>query len=176
MWFGVTYEPTIPVGDAREFVSRPGYYGVGLEGRRFRTDHLAWTVSVSWQVIYEKTDDLLQVGNTTISGTQVRYLDFIPLSAGANYHFLSRKNRVRPFLGLAAGGYWVRQRFELGSVNFLLNENWQFGLAPEAGVTLLTPDLDIYGFLSAKFNYVFSRDDSIDYAYVTIRVGLVYLL
>jgi hypothetical protein len=176
MWFGVTYEPTLAVGDTRDYISRPGYYGVGVEWRSFRDNRLALSLSASWQVIYETTDDILQVNNTTISGTQVRYIDFIPLAAGANYHFLSRNNRIRPFMGLAAGAYWVKQRFEIGSVDFILNKNWHFGLAPEVGITFLTPDMEFYGFLSSKFNYIFARENSIDYTYVTLRLGIVYLL
>ena len=176
MWFGITWEPTIAVGDAGDYLSRPGYYGIGLDGRAFQTDHLAWSLAVSWQVLYETTSDLLQIGNVTITGTQVRYFEFVPVLAGANYHFLGRKNRVRPFVGLGAGAYRVKQRFEIGSVNFVLNQDWHFGLAPEAGFTFLTTDMELYGFVSSKFNYVFSRDDSIDYTYVTIRLGIMYLL
>jgi len=176
MWFMMMYQPSIAVGDTREFISSPGYYGFGAEGRSFRNDHLAWSVSVSWQNMYETTDDLIHIENVTISGTQVRYLDFVPLLAGANYHFLSRKNRIRPFLGLAAGAYWVKQRLEIGNVDLILNHNWHFGLAPEVGITFLTPDMEFYGFVSSDFNYVFSRKDSIDYTYVTISLGFVYLL
>lgn len=176
MWFILTYEPSIAVGETRDFVSDPGYWGVGAEWRSFRdSDNLAWSLSASGQVMYEKTDELIQIDNTTISGTQVRYLDFIPLTIGLEYHFLSRRNRVRPFVGLSSGAYWVRQRIEIGSVNLILNKNWHLGLAPEVGITFLTPDLDIYGFISSDFNYVFSRDDSIDYTYVTLKLGIVYL-
>ena len=176
MWFGIDYEPTIAVGKTRDYISWPGYYGAGFEWRTFRSHHVAWSLSAARQVMYQTTDDVLVVGNTTISGTQVRYLDFIPLLAGVNYHFLGRKNRIRPFLELSAGAYYVKQRFEIGSVNFVLNDNWHFGLTPEVGLTFLTPDLDFYGFVSTKFNYVFARDNSIDYTYVTLRLGFVYLL
>jgi hypothetical protein len=79
-------------------------------------------------------------------------------------------------LGLAGGAYWVSQRLEIGTVNLIINERWHVGVAPEAGITFLTPDLDLYGFISADFNYIFSREDSIDYTYVTLSLGIVYLL
>jgi hypothetical protein len=177
MWVLLTYQPTIAVGDARDFVSDPGYYGFGAEWRSFReSKNLSWSLSASGQVIYGKTDELIQLGNTTISGTQVRYLDFVPLLVGLDYHFLSRKSRVRPFVAAAGGAYWVRQRVQIGTYDVIINKNWHLGLAPEIGITFLTPDLEFYGFVSSAFHYVFSRDDSIDYTYVTLKLGFVYLL
>jgi len=176
MWLLATYEPSIAVGDTRDFISDPGWFGVGLEWRSFQNKHLAWSASASWHHMYETTRELIHIDNTTIGGTQVRFLDFVPIVLGANYHFLGRGNRIRPYLGLAGGAYWVSQRLEIGTVNLIINEMWHVGVAPEAGITFLTPDLDLYGFISADLNYIFSREDSIDYTYVTLSLGIVYLL
>jgi hypothetical protein len=176
VWFVPTYEPSIAVGDAGDFVTNPGYVGVGGELRTFRGKRLAWSLSGSWQNMYETTDEIVHIENVTISGTQVRYLDFVPLLIGADYHFLGRERRIRPFVGLAAGTYWVRQRVKIGTVDIELNKNWHFGLAPQLGITFLTPDPDFYGFIGSDFNYIFSRKDSIDYMYVTLSLGFVYLL
>jgi hypothetical protein len=176
MWIVMTYEPSIAVGDAGDFVDDPGWYGVGLEWRSFKGNRVAWSLSASWHNMYKTTRELIQLENTTIGGTQVRFLDFVPLLVGAKYHFLSRQYRVRPYVGMSGGAYWVNQRMEIGTVNLVINSNWHFGLAPEVGITFLTPDLDLYGFISSDFNYVFSRDDSIDYTYVTVSLGIVYLL
>jgi outer membrane protein W len=126
--------------------------------------------------MYKTTRELIQIENITIAGTQVRYLDFIPITIGVDYHFLGRDSRVRPYVGVAGGAYRVRQRMEIGTVNLIIHRDWHAGVVPEAGFTFLTPDMEFYGFISAEFNYVFSRDDSIDYTYVTFSLGIVYLL
>lgn len=176
MWIVVTYQPSIAVGKTGDFVSEPGYIGFGGEWRSFRDEHLAWSLSGSWNNFYETTDELIQIDNVTISGTQVRYLDFVPILVGIDYHFLSKRSRIRPYVSLASGAYWARQRMEIGSVNLIMKESVHVGVTPGLGITFLTPDLDIYGFVSSDFNYILSREDSIDYTYVTLNIGFVYLL
>lgn len=176
VWFMMTWEPSIAVGDTRKYIDSPGYIGFGVEGRSFQNRNLAWTVSAAWHNMYQTTDDLIQIDNITISGTQVRYLDFVPLLVGTDYHFLDRGRRIRPFVGIAGGAYWVSQKTDIGTVEVIINKKWHVGVAPEVGITFLTPDLEFYGFISSDFNYIFSRGDSIDYTYVTIKLGFVYLL
>jgi hypothetical protein len=176
MWIVMTYEPSIAVGDAGDFVDEPGWYGAGLEWRSFKSDHVAWSLSASWQTMYMTTRDLIIMDNVTIGGTQVRYLEFIPLTVGLEYQPLGRRSRFRPYLGVAGGAYYVKQRMEIGTVELIINKNWQAGVVGQAGISFLTPNMDIYGFIGADYNYVFSRGGSIDYTYVTMRLGIVYLL
>ncbi len=176
VWFMMTWEPSIAVGETADFIDSPGYIGFGVEGRSFETGNLAWTVSVAWHNMYQTTDDLIHFDNVTISGTQVRYLDFVPLLLGTDYHFLDRGSRIRPFVGVAGGAYWVNQKMDIGTVEVIFDKRWHVGVAPEVGITFLTPDLEFYGFISSDFNYIFSRGDSTDYTYVTVKLGFVYLL
>jgi hypothetical protein len=175
-WFILTYDISIPVGDTADFISEIGWRGIGIEGRWFVTDNFNPGFVLGWQNMYEKfTDATTQVDNATISGTQVRYLDFIPILVGANYHFFDRSYRIRPYVGVKGGVYWVKQRVEIGFVDVIINKNWHLGAAPEAGFTFLTGSTDIYGFVSGDFTYVLGREDSIDYTYWGVSLGLVYV-
>jgi hypothetical protein len=176
VWFMMTYEPSLAVGKTADFIDSPGYIGFGVESRSFETGSLAWSFSAAWHNMYQTSDDLIHVDNVTISGTQVRYLDFVPILLGTEYHFFSRGARVRPFAGFSAGAYWVTQKMDIGTVEVIFNKKWHIGVVPEVGITFLTPDLEFYGFVSSDFNYIFSRGDSIDYTYVTVKLGFVYLL
>ena len=84
--------------------------------------------------------------------------------------------RIRPYGAIKAGPYWIYQRLEVGTVKINITRGGHRGVAPEVGITFLTPDLDFYGFMSADFNYVFSRDDSINFTYLSLSLGFVYLL
>jgi hypothetical protein len=175
-WFGMTYDMGVPTQDFRKFIEDPGFIGLAAEGWSYRKPNLATGFYLGWQNFYEKTNETIQIDNATISGTQVRYTDFVSVMLGARLHFLERRNRIRPFVSAKAGTYWVKQRVEIGTLNVVLSNKWHFGLAGEGGITFLTPWLDIFGFVSAEYNYIFARDDTIDFSYLGISIGLIYIL
>jgi len=176
LWFILAYTPSYGVGKTHDFVSNPGYYGFSVEGRSFENKKLSWSFEAGWQNMYQKTDETFQYENATITGTQVRYLDFIPIMLGADYHFGSRASRIRPFIGIKGGTYYVEQRVDIGTVEVIVNKNWHLGTAPELGITFLTWDMEFFGFLSADYNIVFPRKDSITYTYISVNIGFVYIL
>ena len=175
-WFLLTWDIQIPVGDTRDFISDTGWRGFGLESRSFVTDNLNTGFVIGWHNFYEKTGDTTtQIDNVTISGTQVRYIDFIPILVAANFHFFDRSYRIRPYVGAKGGVYWVKQRVEIGFVDVIINKNWHLGAAPEAGFTFLTGAMDLYGIVSGDYTYILSREDSIDYTYWSVSLGFVYV-
>lgn len=176
VWFMITYDVSLATGETGDFVGDPGWRGFGVQGWSFRSPRLSWGFVTGWHNFYEKTAETFQIENVTISGTQARFLDAIPALVGVNYHFGDRGYRVRPYLGVKGGAYWISHRVEIGTVNVIINRKWHLGVAPEAGITFLTPDLEFYGFLSADYNHAFSRDDSIDYTYLSLSIGFVYIL
>lgn len=175
VWGIITYDLSFATGATRDFVGDPGYIGVALEGRSFDWDHLATGLLVGWQNFYEKTHETTQVGNVAITGTQVRYLDSLPILAGLYYHFGDRSYRLRPYVGAKAGTYYISQRVKIGTVEVIVSKRWHLGVAPEAGFTFLTQTMDFYGFACVDYNYAFSRYDSIDFSYVGLSVGIVYV-
>jgi len=175
-WFLLTYDLSIPVGDTADFISDIGWRGVSIEGRSFVTDNFNTGFLLGWHNLYQQySDATTQVDNVTISGTQIRYIDFFPILLGINYHFFDRSYRIRPYVGAKGGVYWVKQRVEIGFVDVIINKNWHLGVAPEAGFTFLTGSTDIYGFVAGDFTYILSREDSIDYTYCGVSLGFVYL-
>lgn len=175
-WFGLTWDFALATEDTKDFISDPGYLGFGLEGWSFRKPNVAVGVVLSWQNLYEQTDDVIQIDNVTISGTQVRYIDFISILVGGRFVLGSRYWRIRPLVGIKAGTYRVSQRMEIGTVEIFISKAWHLGVTPEVGVTFLTPWLDVFGYVVADYNYVFSRDDSIDFSYLGLSLGFVYVL
>lgn len=175
-WVLLTYDVSFPVGDTGDFIDAVGWRGFGLEGRSFITDQINGGFVLGWHNLYQKSEDkTAQIDNVTISGTQARFIDFVPILAGVNYHFFDRSYRIRPYVGVKGGLYWIKQRVEVGFIDVIVNRNWHVGLAPEAGFTFLTGELDIYGFVNGDFTYILGRDESIDYTYVGMSLGFVYV-
>jgi hypothetical protein len=175
-WFLLTYDPSIPVEETGDFIDDPGWRGFALEGRSFVTDNVSTGFVVGWHNLFQKTTDKTeQIDNVTVGGTQARYIDFIPILVGANYHFFDRSYRIRPYLGVKGGVYWVQQRVEVGFVDVIINRTWHLGTAPEAGITFLTGTTDVYGFLGGEYTYIPGRKGSIDYTYWGARLGLVFV-
>jgi hypothetical protein len=175
-WFLVTWDLSMGSGDTRDFISDVSWRGFGVESRSFVTDNLNLGFVLGWHNLYEKTTDAIEeIDNATISGTQVRYIDFIPVLASANFHFFDRTYRIRPYVGAKGGAYWVKQRVEIGLVDVVLNKNWHLGVAPEIGITTSSWARDVYGFFSGDYTYILGREDSIDYTYWGFSAGLVFL-
>lgn len=175
VWGIITYDIGFTAGATRDFISDPGFIGVAVEGRSFDGNHFSTGFLLGWQNFYQKTDEIIQIDNVTISGTQVRYLDVLPILWGVYYHFGDRSSLVRPYGGAKAGAYWLSQRVEIGTTIVNISKSWHAGVSPEIGITFLTPDLDFYGFAGVDYNYVFSKKDEIDYSYLSLRLGFVYI-
>lgn len=175
-WFGLTWDLAVPTGKTKDFVSDLGYIGFSVEVWTFAKPNISTGFVAGWQNIYGETDEIIQIENVTISGKQVRYIDFVPILIGARYNFGNRDYRIRPFVGIKAGTYWIKQRMEIGTGEVVFSKEWHLGLAPEVGVTFFTTSMDLYGFVSADYNYAFSRNDSIDFSYLGFSIGLVYVL
>ncbi len=80
------------------------------------------------------------------------------------------------YLGAGLGAYYVIQRFEIGVVA-LEEDNWHFGVAPEAG--FLFPMGDALAIINTRFNYAFDAGEHIggdlrDWMYWNVNVGYAY--
>jgi outer membrane protein W len=92
----------------------------------------------------------------------------------SHLHFGKPRSGLRPYIGLGAGAYYIKQRLEIG-VMMLEVDNWHFGLMPEVGV--LIPTESVIFIIRAKYNYAFSAGksigkDAIDISYVSLNVGV----
>ena len=178
----ITYNMSLPTDKLSDFIDKPSFKGFGIEGRWFSNKKISFGLSFAWTVYDQRVSDLIQVVNGgisgTVSGTQIRIVNSLPILATAHYYTGKRRDTFRIYFGTGAGMYYIKQRLEIGLVAFESN-NWHFGLAPEVGV-LINLNSDFTMILNTKYNYAFSAGEPLgggddnSYAYWGINVGFVW--
>lgn len=160
--------------DTFDFASNYSFRGGALEARyRLRPD-LAVGVSAAWHVLDEREVDVTATrGRITVTGTQIRTLNFVPLLARATYglpDLLGEGTEVWGTLGL--GAYYIEKQLEVG----LFSErdtSWHFGLAPELGASVRVQE-DVAVFVSTAWNFVFESGPTSDQSYLNFNVGFSF--
>jgi hypothetical protein len=178
----ITYDMSFPSDNLSDFIDETSFKGFGIEGRWFQSKNLSFGISFAWTVFDQRVDDPIQITqdgvNGTVSGTQIRVVNSLPILATAHYYTGKRRDKFRFYFGTGAGMYYIGQRLEIGLVAFESN-NWHFGLAPEVGV-LLNFSRELTMILNTKYNYAFSAGETLGggddntYAYWGINVGFVW--
>ncbi|RKY93267.1 MAG: hypothetical protein DRQ13_09685, partial [Ignavibacteriae bacterium] len=133
----ITYNMSFPTSKLSDYIDKTSFKGFGLEGRWFSNKNISFGLSFAWTVYDQRVTDPIQIVNEglsgTISGTQVRVVNTLPMLATAHYYVGKRRDQFRFYFGTGAGMYYIQQRLEIGLVA-IESDNWHFGLAPEAGV------------------------------------------
>ncbi len=179
----ITYNMAIPSDKLNDYTGSTSWRGVALEGRWFTNKYISFGLSFGWNVFDERVSDPIhfESGNIggTVSGTQIRSVNALPILATAYYYTGKPRDKFRFYLGTGAGMYYIKQRLEIGLVAFE-SDNWHFGLAPEAGVVIkLNREMALI--VNGKYNYAFSSGESLSgdnsntYAYWGINVGFAWL-
>jgi outer membrane protein W len=178
----ITYDISFPTGNLSDFIDKTSFKGFGIEGRWFQSKNLSFGLSFAWTVFDQRVGDPIQVVqdgvNGTVSGTQIRIVNSLPMLATAHYYTGKRRDQFRFYFGTGAGMYYIKQRLEIGLVAFE-SDNWHFGLAPEVGV-LVNFSRELTMILNTKYNYAFSAGTSLGggddntYAYWGINVRFVW--
>jgi hypothetical protein len=178
-----TWQVSFPTDDMEQFVGNTSFRGFGLQGRWFTSETLSVGFSWAWQVFDWETDQLLNAETTqlegftnlTVSGQQYRYINSFPFLLTARWYFGNDQRSNRFYVGAGAGVYYIKQRLEIGLVAFNQDE-WHWGVAPEIG--FLFPVGDVYGhqniLVSGVYNYAAGTNDSIDFAYWTMNLGITW--
>ena len=177
MLSGITWNIGMPVGRLGNFMDKTSFGGFGFETHSFLSDEFSVGGSISWNYWSEMTGEVIQLKQGALGGTQIRYINSIPILLNATYYLGGRRDELRPFIGLNAGAYYVLQRLDMG-VYSLDNDHWHFGLAPEAGVLIETSG-DTYITAAGRYNYGFASGETVSgekntIAYWGINIGLVY--
>jgi hypothetical protein len=175
---GITWNIGFPNQETAEYIGSTSYRGLGVDIRSFSSPSFSFGGNFSWNVY----DELLR-GETAvlkggaITGTQVRYINSMPLLLNASYYpGEKRRGELRFVLGLNAGTYYIRQRLDIGVVS-LENSNWHLGVAPELGLWLPI-GRETFLTLTARYNYAFDAgtrlngDPNNDYSYWGINIGI----
>ena len=167
----LSYNTAAPLGDTKDFIQTYSWRGISLESHWFLSDNVTLGGYLGWNVFYEKTSGDFSEGTQTLSGTQQRYLNAIPLIAEGRYHF-GDEGTIRPYLGFGLGTYRTLQRTEMGIFRSE-NNNWQFGLTPAVGILIPVGPTALQ--LGIRYNIAFETDDAIGHSYLGINLGVAWV-
>ncbi len=176
--FNLTYDVAIPGTGMSDYIDEMSWAGMGIEIKRFLSSNTSVGFFFGWNIFDSREFGTFEIGNGHVTGTQVRNINAFPFTLNFHY-YLSTGSSMVPFIGLNAGAYYIFQKFQLGVLT-LDNDNWHFGLAPEAGLEI-SLNRSLAFLVSAKYNYAFASgkklngEDGIDYSYYGINVGFTFM-
>lgn len=166
----MTYDAGIPFGTTKEYADQVSWRGLSLDMDRFVSDNFALGIGFSWNVFLEKESDSdYQLGGMLLHGTQVRYLNNMPLTARASWY--QPLDALELFGAVGLGSAWHEERTEIGTLA-ITTSAWQFVLAPEVGFIFPVG----MGYATAKVKYVqgFKTESVPDMSYLSIGLGLAW--
>ncbi len=166
----MTYDVGLPFSSTKEFTDQVSWRGLSLDVDRFVSDNLAVGMGFSWSTFLEKESDSdYQREEILLHGTQVRYINNIPLMARVSYYIPA--DMVEPFISLGIGTTWQETRREIGTLAFVGNY-WQFALKPEIGVIIPVG----MSYATAKVSYVqgFKTDNAPALSYMSLGLGFAW--
>ena len=178
-WYGaLTYSVSVPSGDTKEIIEDIGWWGMGLDYRYMVQKNLSVGLYFGWNTMYERVTGLTELNTDppgAIYGTQDNTINSFPIMASIHYYFGERK-QLRPYIGLNAGGSIMLQEKAIG-IFLWQNDQWQWGIAPEAGVAIPV-ERDFGLLINGKYNMYFSGEDAIgndiNHSYWAINVGFIW--
>ncbi|MCK5136359.1 MAG: hypothetical protein KAR19_11275 [Bacteroidales bacterium] len=166
----MTYDVGIPFSSTKEYADQVSWRGIALDFDRFINDNLAVGIGISWNLFLEKeSDSYYERDDALIHGTQVRYINNIPLLARVSWY--QPLDLFDAYFSAGGGAVWQESRREIGTWAFT-GTYWQFALSPEAG--LVFPIGQSY--LTAKVRYVhgFKTSDAPTLSYLGFGVGFAW--
>ena len=168
----VNYSFGLPTGDLKDFTDNTSFRGISFEAKNFQSEQVSVGFSLGWQVFKDRLEGTFSGVGRDITGTQVRYVNTLPIMITGHYQFGDPGN-VRPYAGVGLGTIHSLQRVDVGLFT-VSNNNWHFGFYPEVGVYIpVAFDMGIN--VAAKYNYAVATSDSFDYSYLTLSVGFTWL-
>jgi hypothetical protein len=178
-WYGiVNYQMSAPLGDTKEFTDEFSFRGFGFEFRKALSRDLTAGISLGWNVFYQRTDELIELNTENpgaVYGVQDRYINAFPIMLNFHKYFGGGKGSIF-FVGLNAGGSYTLQRIAIGIYEFDNNE-WQWGAAPEIGVTIPMKGNSTL-VINGKYHYYFTGELAngmdVNHQYVSIGIGFAW--
>lgn len=154
MMWNFDYSLAFPMGDLKDFIDKPDYYGLDIDGRSFIKQNFSVGGGIGINFFDKKFDrTTYYFDGGAITGTRWNYFYQMPFFANAHYYPL-QKGKIKPFVGLNAGAYYTEYEVQMG-LYAVRDKNWHFGLAPEIGFYLPFGISDWAINVKAKYNYVF---------------------
>ncbi|MFT6801147.1 MAG: opacity protein-like surface antigen [Salibacteraceae bacterium] len=173
-FFGITYNTAMPMGESADFIDNYSWGAMGLEWKKMTTDNLSIGVNLSWQIFSQKVDfGTIEIPDSrlVVTGTQLRYFNYFPMTATASYHF-NPQGKIIPFVGAGAGLYRVLQRFDISGFTYN-QDSWNFGFYPEVGVLIPTGGSADF-FVNSKYHYILPSNGYQSHSYLNVNIGFSY--
>jgi len=166
----LTYDVAFPFSYTKDFADQVSWRGAALDFDRFIGENFAVGMGISWSTFVQKyPDSYYQRDNILLHGTQVRYVNNIPLTV--RFSWYQPLDPVELYGTLGVGTVWHETRRDLGTYAFV-GDYWQFALAPEVGVIFPVGR----SYLNAKLRYVsgFKTDKAPELSYLSLGLGVAW--
>src|SRR5690606_10710164 len=95
----IAYSTAIALGATRDFASNFSFAGFELDWHRRMNEYFSLGFELGWQVLYEKTYGTLVDDQLTITGTQLRHLNVVPVLASTRFFPFGRSAALFPYVG-----------------------------------------------------------------------------
>ncbi len=172
--FGLNYNISIPTGTSADFIGEASFRGASFEYTYVPDDHFGVHFEGGWNNFYEKFDEATyERGTMSITGTQYRYTERVPLLLGLNY-FALPDAIIKPYAAFGLGMLYTEQRNDVGLYSFVTN-GWQFAIKPELGAAVNISE-NTFLKLSAKYYYGVKTDNLDAQTYIAFNMGLAFRL
>ncbi|WP_290798739.1 hypothetical protein [Flavihumibacter sp. UBA7668] len=133
------FQLSIPTGDFRNFVEKPGLMGFGLQFRKYLPDNrLSLGGGLSWFYFPDKKGKRtleLQGDDGTYTGYVTNFSNIYGLEALAQYDLKDRSEKLVPFVKAGVGAAYQNQRQDIGLLAFRYR-GFQFLTHAEAGMKI----------------------------------------
>jgi outer membrane protein W len=164
------YGMALPMGDTKDYINPASFRGANIEFEKFVNPSVGVGFLVGWNTFYEAMDrDTYDLDNGAITSNQYRYLNVIPIQATGKYYFACDDAAIRPFIGMAAGTYYMERRVDNGLFSES-DKGWTFSLAPKVGC-LIPINYRASLALSVDYSSSFKASDLPKQNWLGINVG-----
>jgi hypothetical protein len=159
-----------PTQNSQDFVSDYSFRGLGLEWLQLKGSN-SFGLSLGWNAMNDEGLTTQSADQADLTGFQFRYINAYSILL-AGHHYLGEAGRVRPFLGVKAGTYYIDRRIDVGLWR-ISDNNWHVGVAPEIGFAVpMAGNLQYESFYTAvRYNYAVAAGDAPYQSWVSVDVG-----
>lgn len=131
-YLNFNFAPMIPTGNTADFIGVTSARSGNIEYFMMSDSRLGFGGEIGFTSLFEKKPgETFTSGTLSITGTQFRYHNMVPIMPAAIY-FFNEPGPIRPFVSLGAGVILNTQRIELGIFQERTS-SIQIGIRPELG-------------------------------------------
>lgn len=170
--FSIQYSMGFPGNNLNDYISETSFRGFGLDYEYITSMNIAFGLDAGVNTFYERKGyDTYTDGTVSITGTQYRYTNSIPLMASVGY-YLMPDEILSPYVSLGVGTIYTLRDTDIGFYSTEV-ETWHFSLRPEIGAIFnFTPQFGIK--VAGKYYHAFETSELDSQSYVAVDVGLVF--